>query len=359
MFTLLLSTLLLCNLVRGAPQGAEPTPSKPLPVMLAAEITPAPTIPPVVAELLRRSSNPVIIPRDDSDLMKRQACGAGYVTCGSGGCCYLGQQCLRNSAKGDICQYPEMIDYSSLLSSLTAIYGGYSYSYDAGVYSSIYSSYLNLLSGLYSSPGAGPTGGSNPPISTARGGSSSSNSGAGSSSSSEDTFTSTSEKKSNTGMIVGIAVGSVAGVAIIGAIIWYCQRNRKPTPAPYSVGMTQGGTTPFQQYTESQPAYATQAAQVDTKPPQVYQSQQPPLPAEIGGTGIAPQQQVPSGNAPYAAHGTGHQGPISPPPQPSALEMSGDTHFLPSQQHQQQPQYGPPGIVTPGPPAEMDAGHRR
>ncbi|KAG0637400.1 hypothetical protein HOY80DRAFT_1023825 [Tuber brumale] len=358
---LLLSALLLCNPVRGAPQSAEPTPKNPSQLTLAVEITPAPVMPPVAAELLRRGSNPAIIPMDDSDLMKRQACGAFYVTCASGSCCYLGQECFKNSAGEDSCRYPDMMDYSSLLSSLTAIYGGNSFSYDAGVYSSIYSSYLDLLTRAYSLPGAGnPTVGYNPPISTAKTGSSNSNSGSSSSSSSSNTGSITSQKKSNTGMIVGIAVGSAVGVAIIGAIVWYCRRkNRKPTPAPYPVGMAQGATTPFQQYPQSQQVYAAQASQADIKPPQVYQFQQPPLVAEIGGTGIAPQQQVPPGNAFYTTQSTGYQGPISlpPPSQSPAQEMSGDTQFYPPQ-HQQQPRYGPPRNGTPGPPAEMDSGQR-
>ncbi|CUS07056.1 unnamed protein product [Tuber aestivum] len=359
---LLLFALLLCSLACGAPRGAEPTPSNPSLVVPVVEITPAPTMPPVVAELLRRSSNPAIVPRDDSDLMKRQACGAFYVTCDTGSCCYIGQECFRNSAGVDSCRYPEMFDYSSLLSSLTAIYGGYSYSNDAELYSSIYASYLNLFTSL---PGGRPTGGSNPPASTAKTGSSSSNSGSGSSSSWGDTTTSTSKKKSNTGMIVGIAVGSAVGVAIIATIIWYFWRKRKPTPTPYPAGMAQTGTTPFQQHPGSQPAYAGQAAQVDIKPAQVYQFQQQPLATEIGGTGIAPQQ-APSGNASYAVQGAGYQGPISPPPtHPSAQEMSGDTQFLPHQQHPQHPQhpqqlqYGPPRNGTLGPPAEMDAGQGR
>jgi len=107
MFTpLLLSALLLCNSVRGVPQSAEPTAANPSPVRPVVEITPAPTMPPV-GELLRRGgSNPAIVPRDDSDLMKRQACGAYYVTCASGSCCYLGQECYKDSARGDSCRYP-------------------------------------------------------------------------------------------------------------------------------------------------------------------------------------------------------------------------------------------------------------
>lgn len=247
-----------------------------------------------------------------------------------------------------------MIDYSSILSSLTAIYGGYggnSNNY-GGVYSSILSSYMDLFTNL--AGGGNPTGGYNPPVSTAGAGSSgsnsgsgSSNSGSGSSFSSDGTTTTGGKKKSNTGMIAGIAVGSVVGVAIVGAIVWYCcRKKRNPTPPP-------------QQYPQPQPAYPAQAAQVDVKPPQTYQFQYQPLPAEVGGTGIVPQQQVPPGDAIYPAQGTGYQGPISPPPQPSAQEMSGDTQFLPPQQHQQQPQYGPPRNGTPGPLVEMDAGQQR
>lgn len=252
-----------------------------------------------------------------------------------------------------------MIDYSSILSSLTAIYGGYggnSNNYGA-VYSSILSSYMDLFTNL---EGGGKSTGYNQPVSTAgvglgssgsNSGSGSSNSGSGSSFSSDGTATTGGKKKSNTGMIAGIAVGSVAGVAIVGAIVWYCcRKKRNPTP-------------PLQQYPQpqpqSQPVYPAQAAQVDIKPPQMYQFQHQPLPSEVSGTGIVPQQQVPLGNAVYPAQGTGYQGAISPPPQPSAQEMSGDTQFLPPQQHQQQPQYGPPRNGTPGPLVEMDAGQQR
>ncbi|CAZ83137.1 unnamed protein product [Tuber melanosporum] len=359
---LLLSAFLLYNPVRGVlvPRSVEPTPTKPSLVTLVVEITPAPAMPPVAAELLRRGSNPAIIPKDDSDLMRRQACGAYYVTCGSGSCCYLGQECYKNSAGGDSCRYPDVMDYSSLLASLTAIYGGNSFGYDAGVYSSIYSSYLDLLTGAYSLPGASnPTMGHNLPVSTARTGSSNSNSGSASSSSSSSTGSSTNEKKSNTGMIVGIAVGSAVGLAIIGAIVWYCRRkNRVPTPVSYPVGMAQGGTTPFQQYPQSQQVYAAQASQVDIKPPQVYQFQQQPFVTEISGTGIAPQYQVPPGNAFYAVQSTGYQGPVSPPSQSLAQEMSSDTQLYPPQPHQQQPPYGLPSNGTQGPPAEMDSGQR-
>ncbi|RPB01989.1 hypothetical protein L873DRAFT_1826987 [Choiromyces venosus 120613-1] len=374
---LLLSALLLCNPVRGAPQSAEPTPmnhSPVTPVTVTAEITPAPTIPPVVAELhRRRSPNPAIFPKDDSDLMKRQACGAYYVTCDTGSCCYLGQECFKNSAGVDSCRYSNVFDYSSLLSSLTAgLYGGgYSYSYDLGLYSSLYSSYLNILTKGYSLPGVGTTtGGYNLPTNTAKSGTSNSNSGSGSGYSSSDTSTSSSggKKKSNIGMIVGIAVGSVAGVAIVGALVWCCCRRRyeaSPPPclAMASLAMAEGASqfsSQFSTYPQPQPAHAAQAARIDIKPPQAFQfpQQQPPLPVEIGGTGIAPQQQIPPGNAFYAAQGAGYQGPASPPPptQLSAQEMSGDTQFLPPQQ---QSQYGPPRNGTPGPLVEMDAGQRR
>ena len=245
-----------------------------------------------------------------------------------------------------------MVDYSSLLASLTSIYGGYGGRSDGfgGIYSSILSSYMDLLTNL---PGTGfPTSGRNQPVNTgtAGAGSSSSNSGSGSSySSSDTTSTSGQKKKSNTGMIVGIAVGSVVGVAIVGAIVWYCcRKKRNPTP-------------PLPQYPQPQPAYAAQAAQIDIKPPQAYQFQHQLPPAEVGGAGIVPQQQVPPGNAVYAVQGTGYQGATSPPPppQPSALEMSGDTQFLPPQQHQQQSQYGPPIDGAQGPLVEMDAGERR
>jgi len=107
MFTpLFLSILLLCNPVRGVPQSAEPTAANLSPVRPVAEITPAPTMPPVVELLRRGGSNPAMVPRDDSELMKRLVCGAYYVTCESGSCCYLGQECYKNSAGADSCRYP-------------------------------------------------------------------------------------------------------------------------------------------------------------------------------------------------------------------------------------------------------------
>jgi len=228
---------------------------------------------------------------------------------------------------------------------LTAIYGGVGGdSGFGGIYSSILSSYMDILTKSYSLPGAGsPTGGYNQPVYTAGAGSSGSNSGSGSGTTNT---TGSGKKKSNTGMIVGIVVGSVAGVAMVGAIVWYfCRKKRNPTP-------------PLQQY--PQPAYAAQAAQIDAKPPQAYQFPHQLTPAGAGGPGIVPQQQVPPVNAVYAVQGAGYQVPTPPPPPPPpALEMSGDTQFLPPQQHQQQPQYGPPRNGTPGPLVEMDAGERR